>query len=273
MNHRQVNPSFAGDGQGLVIFAQATTFAQPRKRPLDNPTFGQDLKAVKFTATGNLDLDPEQATDPIEQGWTVVTAVEQQQHPSGKERQAFQDQTSALFVRPIGRMNHDRQQPTLGIHRDVSFSTFHLLAAVEAPRPPFSVVLDDWLSIITTLGSASRPAFRRTCSRNWSLIRCHVPSRIRLRKYVCTVDQGGKSWGSIRQEQPVRSTYKIPLIYSRAFSGSVRFRGSKTCRYSHSFSVKSVGYRSRWLIPSILSRNLFLYTHFLRTSEPKPTNC
>ena len=45
-----------------------------------------------------------------------------------------------------------------------------LLAGVVAARPPFSVVLTVWLSIMVALGVGARPACSRTCSRRTSLL-------------------------------------------------------------------------------------------------------
>ena len=50
------------------------------------------------------------------------------------------------------------QQQSLGVHPNMSLAALHFLAGVITPRPPFSVVFTDWLSITAPLGVDSRPA-------------------------------------------------------------------------------------------------------------------
>lgn len=185
----------------------------------------------------------------MQQSITIIARVEHHLLPACEQWDTLKQVSGAIFVRPISWMHQYLHQPTLRIDHDMSFPSFHFLAAVIATCAPFSVVLTDWLSTINTLGSASRPLSWRSFSRKLSFIRSHVPSRRNLWKYVLTVDQFGKSWGIIRHEQPVRSTYSMPLMYSRCFSDDVRFWGSKSFKCSHCLSLKSVGYRLRVVIP------------------------
>lgn len=64
-------------------------------------------------------------------------------------------------------------------------------------------------------------------------------------KYQYTVCQGGKSTGSCRQEQPMRTTYKIASAMSRrgCFSGRppVLAGGSNGSISAHWASVRSEG--------------------------------
>ena len=53
---------------------------------------------------------------------------------------------------------------------------------IISARPPFSVVLTVWLSRIAVLGSGCLSTERRTCRRNASWTRCHVPSKRQVRK-------------------------------------------------------------------------------------------
>ena len=117
--------------------------------------------------------------------------------------QFVDDQLCTISVLDVSRMDHHGQQQPHGIHYDVALSTVDLLASVIATRPPFSVVLTDWLSMMAALGVGSLPADLRTAERRVSLTRSHVPSRLHFRKYHHTVPQGGKSCGSARQVHPV----------------------------------------------------------------------
>jgi hypothetical protein len=62
-------------------------------------------------------------------------------------------------------MHQRLHQKSLRVDQDVSLLAFDLLAAIEArrinPRPPFSVLLTLWLSMIPAVGLASRPESSR----------------------------------------------------------------------------------------------------------------
>lgn len=49
-NHGQIDEGFRGFRQSFVIFAQTSTPVQPAKGPLDDPTLGQNAKALLFIA-------------------------------------------------------------------------------------------------------------------------------------------------------------------------------------------------------------------------------
>jgi len=55
-------------------------------------------------------------------------------------------------------VDDDAEQQTGRVDRDVALD---LLGRVVAPRPPFSVVLTLWVSMMATLGLGSRPSRSR----------------------------------------------------------------------------------------------------------------
>ena len=75
-------------------------------------------------------------------------------------------QHAAIAILPIGRMDNGKQQQTLRVYRDMAFLALDLLACIVTVRinrdPPFSVLLTLWLSMMATVGLASRSA----CSRH-----------------------------------------------------------------------------------------------------------
>jgi hypothetical protein len=103
------------------------------------------------------------------------------------------------------RLDPAGDEKPLRINEYLALSSLHPLVTVEAANAPLSVVLTDWASMITTVGSARRPAFRRAARWRTRCIRVQTPSRRQRRKYHQTVPQGGKSDGSMRHWQPVRS--------------------------------------------------------------------
>jgi hypothetical protein len=69
------------------------------------------------------------------------------------------------------------------IDEDVAFSSVDFLARIVSAKPPFSVVLTDWLSMMAALGVGFRPSWRRTCARKVSWMRFHTPAARKSRKY------------------------------------------------------------------------------------------
>ena len=81
---------------------------------------------------------------------------------------AFQQQNAAIPIRNIRCVHFYFQQEALRVDEDMALAPFDLLPAIVAPRPPFSLVLTVWLSIIPALGSRWRPAASRTSPRRAS---------------------------------------------------------------------------------------------------------
>ena len=59
-------------------------------------------------------------------------------------------------------MDDDAEQQAGRVDRDVTLAALDLFTRVVAPRPPFSVVLTLWLSMMAALGLASRPSRSRS---------------------------------------------------------------------------------------------------------------
>ena len=246
MSHSYVDPSLGCFRQRLIVLAQPAAPSQPRKCSLNHPSARQYVELVAIPGTPHDFKRPSrQLPHPLDQFSRVARVSPDQSHTLKPTFQLAYDQLRAVSVLNIGRMRHHVQQQPRGVHYDVSLSTIYLLACVVAARPPFSVVFTDWLSMIAALGVGLLPSASRTAGRNVSWTRSHVPSSVHLRKYSCTVCQGGRSLGSIRQAHPLRRTYRMPLTISRR--STVRGRppglaaGSNGDRASHCSSVRSLG--------------------------------
>src|SRR5690606_26724627 len=79
-----------------------------------------------------------------------------------------QRRPGAVAVLTVCHMDHRGKQHPQSVHDDVPLAACHLLAAIIAAGPPFSVVLTLWLSMMPTEGSIFLPAACRTCPRNLS---------------------------------------------------------------------------------------------------------
>ena len=208
MDHCDIHPSFRRFREGFVVLTQPTTPSDPRQCLLNYPSSWQHGKLMTATRTPhNLQGIARRGLNPIYQ-LPGVSCVSPNQSQAGKPSfQLVHNQPCPVPVLDVSRVNHDSQQHPYGIHDDVTQASHHLLTSVKATRPPFSVVLTDWLSMIAALvGVHSLPSARRTSGRRASWTCSQMPSLFHLRKYWYTVCHGGKSCGSIRHGQPVRRT-------------------------------------------------------------------
>src|SRR4051812_4868594 len=74
----------------------------------------------------------------------------------------FQQIFGAVGVLDIGGVDDDAQQQAQAIDRDLALAPFDLLGGIVAARPPFSVVLTLWVSMIAAVGLACRPSLSRS---------------------------------------------------------------------------------------------------------------
>jgi len=89
------------------------------------------------------------------------------QASTGKQAQNHQQQPySGLAIGHIALAHQHFQQQAEGIHQDMPFASFDLLATVITPKPSFSLVFTDGLSMLAALAVVARPARWRTCSRS-----------------------------------------------------------------------------------------------------------
>src|SRR5689334_7701061 len=170
MGNGQINQAFRALGSLFIILAQATKTVEPAEGTLNNAAFGLNDKSSLLSTVGDLSFNRKQALTPTQQSRRVVAAIEQEQAQALPQGQPSEQPFGRDFVLLIRRMHQHPQQPALGVHRYLSFAAFLTLVRVKTYRPLFSAVCTDWLSIITTLGSASRSSSSRICTRSASLM-------------------------------------------------------------------------------------------------------
>jgi len=242
-----MNPSLAGFRQFFIVFAQASAATEPGQCALHNPAPGQHLKGVAVRPAPDYCQQPTSREPSPRHQLASVSRVGPDHPEPGKSTQQFgQYQLGSISILNVGGVDHHGQEQSHGVYYDVTLATSDLFPRIIAAGPPFSVVFTDWLSMIAALGVASRPSASRTLGRNASSMRSQVPSPRHFRKYHQTVPQGGRSWGTMRQATPPRSTYRMPFTTSRkstvrgcplGFSG-----GSNGANSAHWDQVKSLGY-------------------------------
>ena len=163
----------------------------------------------------HLNQPASQGESPIHQLTGIGAIGPNQVEPGESPHKLVQHQLSPIPVLNVRWMHHYGQQQSHGVNHNVTLAALHLLTGVIATRPPFSVVFTLWLSLMAAEGVGSLPSNSRTLGRKVSWIPSQVPSFLHRRKYPHGVLQGGKSWGIMRQVQPLRSTYNMPFMTSR----------------------------------------------------------
>ena len=156
-------------GQKLIILAQASVTRQPGKRALHDPTLGQHHKPfLCVRALDNLEVPFIEVGTNVLQLPGIRPIGIQGGQPLTVGFQQSQQLPGSITILDTGSGHHHRPDQAQGVYREVAFAAFDLFAGIipdsflRFGRPPFSVVLTDWLSIITTEGSSSLPAWRRT---------------------------------------------------------------------------------------------------------------
>src|SRR5690606_18639531 len=244
MRHRQIDKTFRDSRKLFKILAQASEAVQPTQSPFHNPAFGQNFKSSLFSTTSNFGFNSKDLLTPMHQCIAGIAAVKNEPLQSIPQRQALQHPPARDFVLFIGWMHQHPQQPSLRIHRYLSLAAFLALVRVKSTSPLFSAVCTDWLSTITTLGSASRSSSRRIMVRKASLICIRMLRSTKRRQKAYTASQGGKSCGNMRHWHPVRVKYNRAFTISRRLWTAFRpclFLGSKGSMSSQCSLVKSVG--------------------------------
>ena len=155
----------------LPILGEAATSIEPADGTLDDPALRFDDKALRVVATSD-DLGHEirhDIGDAVGEDRPGIGAVGEQLAQEGElSEQGGQQQHAAIAVLHVGGSDQGVQQQPEPVDQDVAFLALDQLAGVEAMRidrrPPFSALLTLWLSIMQTVGLASRAA----CSRHFT---------------------------------------------------------------------------------------------------------
>src|SRR3954454_9250169 len=162
-DHGEGAHRFGALGQFLVVLGQAAPAAEPAERSFNDPSLRQHHEAG---GSGDAPDEDQRQAEPEtgdQDGDAVVDAVgEHDLEPAVEVLDLLQQIPGAVGVLDIGGMDDDAQQQSQGIDRDMALASLDLLGSIVAARPPFSVVLTLWVSMITAVGLTSRPSLSRT---------------------------------------------------------------------------------------------------------------
>src|SRR6266568_3132692 len=206
----------------FVVFGETAVATEPGEGALDHPTLWQHVEALGGGVLGN--GDEKAIAERLAGGFdhrAGIAAVGVEDGQAGDDTlEPGQQRHGAGPVLNIGRVGQNGEQESERIDHDVALAASHLLAGIPAARPPLSVVLTLWLSMIAADGLASRPSASRAAMRRTCSISSHTPAAIKARQYPYTVGHGGYPAGRWRHWQPVRNTWNSPSSTSRNFGGA-----------------------------------------------------
>ncbi len=182
VNHGDINERFARSGVCVVVLPQATIPPQPGNRPFHHPESRQHVEARY--PIGTLAAGQGPATNvlhPFHHLASIAPIGPHHPHVRLLPVEVVHHQPCPVPVLDIGGMHHHRHHHAHGIHQQMACASVEVVASISPARPPFSVVVTDWLSRIAALGAASRPAATRTSVRRAAWMRTQVPSRCQNR--------------------------------------------------------------------------------------------
>ena len=103
IGHGNEDHRLAALGQGFVVLGQSSVLAQPGKRTLNDPSFGQHNELVQQRTLDDFDKASIPATRPIDEA-PGIAAVGKDQLQTPKSRSPLADQQSAgVAVLNVGR--------------------------------------------------------------------------------------------------------------------------------------------------------------------------
>ena len=154
----------------LKIFGQAPAATDPSEGALDDPAFRKNDEPMQRVTLDDLDRPGPGLFEGRRQLRPPVAGVGEDPFDKGEQtaRAAIEDQSGAITILNVGRVDDDVQQEAERVDENVPLATLDLLARVIPRRierrPPFCAPLALWASMIATVGLASRPAFSRTAT-------------------------------------------------------------------------------------------------------------
>jgi hypothetical protein len=149
--------------QFLIVFGQATPSAEPAECSFNDPSARDHDEAggAGDAADDDQRQAEQKAGEPDRQ--PVVDAVgEDDLEPAVEVLDLLQQIPGAVGVLDIGGMDENTEQKAGGIDPDMALAALDLLGGIVAARPPFSVVLTLWVSMMAAVGLASRPSLSRS---------------------------------------------------------------------------------------------------------------
>ena len=166
IDHAYKDHGFTAGDERFVILAHSAVATDPGESALHDPSFAQHDETDIFVAPLHNIQDPASQGFRPEHELTRVAAIGPNAFQSWVQATALaKHQLGSVSILDIGSMHHQCQDQTQCVDDHMPLAAIDFLARVVTARPPFSVVLTLWLSIMAAEGEAFRPAAKRTFSR------------------------------------------------------------------------------------------------------------
>src|SRR6266436_7856954 len=154
--------------EALPILGQAAAAVEPRNGALNDPAFRQDHKFTDPIGTFD-DFNVEMRQNfcnCFRKFRPFISAVDEQRLQKWKHaEQCRHDESAAIAILDIGRMNNGVEQQAYCVDKNVPLLALDLLARIVPvrinARPPFSALFTLWLSMMAAVGLAFRCARSR----------------------------------------------------------------------------------------------------------------
>jgi hypothetical protein len=168
-DHCDADKGCNGARVAFEVSSEASASTDPGQGALDDPALWQDFEVLKVGAFDDLDCPGSCPRDGGGHFRPLVAAVGVDALDEGKEPASLAQQLAgAIAILDVAGVDHDAQQEAEGVDEDVALAARDLLARIEALRvdrgPPFCAALALWLSMMATVGLASRPSASRTAT-------------------------------------------------------------------------------------------------------------
>jgi hypothetical protein len=163
-----------GNGAGdcrFEVLCQPATATKPCESTFDDPSAGQNFKALRRVGTFDDFYRPFADTLQILAQFVsgIATVGKDMAQPGIARADRSKDAAGAIAILNAGFVHDESDQVAFGVGNDVALaaldfsatSSLSLFPASKPRGPPLSVVFTDWLSITPAVGLASRPAASR----------------------------------------------------------------------------------------------------------------
>lgn len=193
----QGDRGFGDLGQFFVVFGQPPVSAKPAERSFNDSAPRENDETGPGDSAHDDQRQAEQEAGERDREPVINAIGEHRLEPAVQPLDPAQQASGAVGVLDVGGVDDDPEQEAGGIDRDVAFASPDLLGRVVAARPPFSVVLTLWVSIMAAVGLAWRPS----CSRSMTTgDGASSPRRPRRGRRACSRTPLARAGGSAAAE-------------------------------------------------------------------------
>ena len=134
-DYGEANEGSDGSGVAFEVARQTAVAADPGEGALDDPSLGQNDKAVRVATLDDLQGPATCIGDDLRHLWSLIAGVGEDTLDEGEQApRRTQQVASAVAILHIGGLNADAQQETERVDQNMALAASDLLARIEALR-------------------------------------------------------------------------------------------------------------------------------------------